>query len=243
MGVFCFFLSPCTFYLSGHLQGNCEVSPACHRTNRRGAQTYPQVLGYRAWRGWESLEVVFRPDKDPLRWQCSFPPGAWLRDRAWPGAGRAGGHVRGDPRTRVSGRRCPLPGGAVGAAARPPADCARGLGRPTPRRSSAFPRSPVPCPARRHSICGGGSRRPCPALARSHPPASCPLCWAKLRWGRRGTPTPARRRPTSGASHALTELRFFAGRDLGARVFSKSRGLSFPGPSFKTASVHPNDQR
>lgn len=107
--------------------------------------------------------MASRRDRTPQRWQCSFPLGAWLRDRAWPGAGRAGGHVRGDPRTRVSGRRCPLPGGAVGTAARPPAYCARGLRRPTPRRSSAFPRSPLPCPARRHRIRGRGSRRPRPA--------------------------------------------------------------------------------
>lgn len=60
-----------------------------------------------------------------------------------------------------------------------------------------------------------------------------------------GTPRePPRPRPTSGASHAIDETDALGSlRPGGARVFSKSCGLSFPGPSFKTAPFHPNDQR
>lgn len=149
--------------------------------------------------------MASRRDRTPQRWQCSFPPGAWLRDRAWPGAGRAGGHVRGDPRTQVSGRRCPLPGGAVGTAARPPAYCARGLRRPTPRRSSAFPRSPTALPGAASPHLGPRLAAPPSRAARSHPPASYPFCLSKPRRGRRprqlsvdDTEAPGRQRETWG---------------------------------------------
>lgn len=117
-----FFSSPCTFYLSSPpraIQRSPELATA--QIGWEGSHTSKNGIGE------ESLDVAFSRDRNRQRWQCRFPPRAWLSDRAWPGVRRAGGHVRGDPRTLVSGRRCPLPGGAVGAAVRQPDGCARAL--------------------------------------------------------------------------------------------------------------------
>lgn len=59
----------------------------------------------------------------------------------------------------MSGRRCPLPGSAVGAAARMPADRARARA-PHTGAALGVPGSTVPSLARRHCIWGRGSRRP-----------------------------------------------------------------------------------
>lgn len=74
-----------------------------------------------------------------------------------------------------------------------------------------------------------------PAPARSHPPASCPRRWSKLRPRRPGNP-PLR---TSGVVRCRNWRSWSPVPDLGARVFSKSWGLSFPVPSFKNAEFTP----
>lgn len=154
--------------------------------------------------GEESLDAAFLRACNCQRWQCRFPPGAWLWDRAWPGARRPGGHVRRDRRTRVSGRRCPLPGGAEWACSTAAGRQLLGSVAPHPG-GSRHPRSGLPCKVRLQGTWGRGSHTP-PGRPRAptHLPDSCRFCWSRTQgWGRQENPLSRRQEPHVDSSEAL----------------------------------------